>query len=112
MAAHAALARGDSAEALRGFEALIASPAPAAELIWNEAASTGFDRVTLGRLLIARKDPARAIRVLDVLDSALPAVFPLYRKTSLTLRAEAATALKQPALAEAFRARVAALSGR
>jgi hypothetical protein len=112
MAAHVALARGDSTEALRGFEALIASAAPVAELTWNEAASTGFDRVALGRLLIARKDPERAIRVLDVLDSALPAVFPLYLKTSLTLRAEAATALGKPTLAAAFRARVAALSGR
>ena len=112
MAAHAALSRGDSAEALRDFEALIASAAPVAELTWNEAASTGYDRVTLGRLLIARKNPTRAIRVLDVLDSALPAVFPLYLKTSLMLRAEAAAALDQRSVAASFRARVAALSGR
>jgi hypothetical protein len=112
MAAHAALARGDSADALRRFEALVKAAAPVGELTWNEAASFGYDRVLLGRLLLATRDPARAIRVLEVLDSALPAVFPLYLKTSLTLRADAARALGQPALASAFAARVAALSTR
>ena len=112
MAAHAALARGDSADALRRFEALLKAAAPVAELTWNEAASFGYDRVLLGRLLLAKKDPTRAIRVLEVLDSALPAVFPLYLKTSLTLRADAARAMGQSALASAFESRVAALSTR
>ena len=112
MAAHAALARGDSADALRRFETLLPMGAPTADLQWNEAASAGYDRVVLGRLLLARNEPARAIRVLEVLESATPAVFPLYLKTSLTLRAEAARALGQPALASAFEARVAALSAR
>ena len=112
MAAHAALARGDSAAALRRFEALLKAPAPVAELTWNEAASFGYDRVLMGRLLLARKDPARAIRVLETLDSALPAVFPLYLMTSLTLRADAAKALGRPNLASTYQARVAALSMR
>jgi tetratricopeptide (TPR) repeat protein len=112
MAAHAALARGDSADALRRFETLLRMGAPTADLQWNEAASAGYDRVVLGRLLLARNEPARAIRVLEVLESATPAVFPLYLKTSLALRADAARALGQPALASAFQARVAALSMR
>jgi hypothetical protein len=59
-----------------------------------------------------RKEYARAMRVLEVHDSALPAVYPLYLRASLELRLEAATALKQPALAAALRARVAELSDR
>jgi hypothetical protein len=112
MAAHAALAGGDSLQALRRLEALLAHPAPVIELTWNEAASLGFDRLTLGRLLIWRKEYARAIDVLNVHDSALPAVYPLYQRASLTLRVEAAEALNDPALTAALRARVAALSRR
>jgi hypothetical protein len=111
MAGHAALAEGDSLLALQRFERLIAQAAPADELTWNEAASLGFDRLTLGRLLVWHKEYARAISVLNVHDSALPAVYPLYLRASLLLRAEAATALNEPSLAASLRARVAALSG-
>ncbi len=74
MLGHAVLAEGDSLQALRRFEALIAQPAPVEELSWNEVASLGLDRLVLGRLLIWRKDYARAVRVLEVHDSGLPAV--------------------------------------
>jgi hypothetical protein len=111
MAAHATLAEGDSLLALRRFEQLIQMPAPVAQLAWNEAASLGLDRLTLGRLLIWHKEYARAIAVLTVHDSPLPLVYPMYLRASLALRVEAATALKQSSLAATFRARVAALSG-
>ena len=110
MLGHAALAEGDSSQALRRFEALIVQAAPVEELSWNEVASLGFDRLELGRLLMRRKDYARAIRVLEVHDSGLPAVYPLYLRASLTLRLEAANALNQPALAAVLRARIADLS--
>jgi len=111
MAAHLALATGDTAQALAGFEALIARPAAVEDLSWNQAASLGFDRLLLGRLLLG-SDPARASRVLEVLDSPLPAVFPLYRRASLEARIKAAEALRKPDLAATLRARLAALSAR
>ena len=111
MAGHAALAEGDSLLALRLFQQLIQAAAPVEELTWNEAASLGFDRLTLGRLLIWHGDYARAIGVLTVHDSALPAVYPLYLRASLTLRIEAAVALKLTSLASTLRTRVAGLSG-
>ncbi|MEO8480015.1 MAG: serine/threonine-protein kinase [Gemmatimonadota bacterium] len=111
MAAHAALANGDSLLALRQFERLIQAPAPVDQLTWNEAASLGYDRLVLGRLLIWHKEFARAIGVLSVHDSALPAVYPLYLKASLATRIEAATALNQTPLGTALRARMAAMSG-
>jgi tRNA A-37 threonylcarbamoyl transferase component Bud32/tetratricopeptide (TPR) repeat protein len=110
MMGHAALADGDSLGALRRFETLVAQPAPVEELSWNEVASLGFDRLVLGRLLIWRKEYARAMRILEVHDSALPAVFPLYLRASLAMRLEAATALKQPATEASLRARIAELS--
>ena len=111
MAGHAALAEGDSLLALRLFQQLIGTAAPVDQLAWNEAASLGFDRLTLGRLLIWHKEYARALGVLTVHDSALPAVYPLYLTASLTLRIEAAAALKLTSLTTTLRARVAGLSG-
>jgi hypothetical protein len=112
MAAHASLAQGDSARAEAQFERLIAQASPVLELTWNEAASLGFDRLVLGRLLIARKEYDRALGVLDVHESALPAIFPLYQKASLSARIQAAEALGRNALAAALRGRVAALSAK
>jgi serine/threonine protein kinase/tetratricopeptide (TPR) repeat protein len=112
MAAHVALATGDSAGAVLRFEALLTRPAAVEELSWNQGASLGFDRLVLGRLLLARSDPARALGVLEVLDSPVPAVFPLYRRASLAARIEAAEALGRPALVTTLRSRLAALSAR
>ena len=111
MAAHAALAQGDSLLALRLFERLILAAAPVDQLTWNEAASLGVDRLALGRLLIWQKEYARALGVLSIHDSALPAVYPLYLRASLAMRLEAATALNLTSQASALRARVAAMSG-
>ncbi len=108
--AHAALAAGDSTGALARFDALISRPAPVEDLTWDIGAPLGVDRLVLGRLLIQRQDYAKAIGVLDVLDSPLPAVFPLYRRASLTARIQAADALNRAALGDSLRARLATLS--
>jgi len=110
-AAHSLLAAGDTARAVSSFEALMSRPAPVEELEWDLGASLGYDRLVLGRLLIAHKEYAKAIGVLDVLDSPVPAVFPLYRRASLEARLQAAEALGQPNLAASLRARLAVLSG-
>ena len=77
---------------------------------WDEAASLGLERLTLGRLLMARGQFAAARAVLEVLDSAQPAVFPLYAPAALRLRAEAAAALGDAAQAEALRKRAARIA--
>ncbi|MEZ4456385.1 MAG: serine/threonine-protein kinase [Gemmatimonadales bacterium] len=107
-AAHATLAEGDSAGALAQFERALALGAPAADLAWDEVASMGFDRLILGGLLLRRNAAARALAVLEVHDSAVPAIYPLYSGPSLRLRAEAAQALNDPARATALRSRLAA----
>jgi tetratricopeptide (TPR) repeat protein len=111
VAAHAALAGGDTVQALNGFETLVSRPSLVNELAWIQAASLGFDRLTLGRLLISRGEYARALTVLDVLDSAVPAAFPLYLEASLTARIEATESLQQAAQATTLRARLAAVTG-
>ena len=111
MAGHAALAEGDSLQALQRFDRLIAQASPVGEITWIEPASLGFDRITLGRLLISRKAYARALGVLDVLDSAMPAIYPLYLRASLELRVKAAIGLRQDAVVAMLRTRLAALSG-
>jgi serine/threonine-protein kinase len=108
MTAHAALAAADTTDAVRRFELLILAPAPRAELSWHEAAPLGIDRLVLGQLLVQRRQYERALGVLDVLDSGLPAVFPLYRRAALQARLAAAEALGDPRAAE-LRAQVAAI---
>jgi serine/threonine-protein kinase len=113
MAAHAALAARDTTLALQQFERLIRAQPPAAALLpWDEAAALGIDRLAWGELLLARGAPDRAMRVLDVLDSATPILFPLYQPMSLTLRTRAAEAMGNAALARIFRERAATWSGR
>ena len=108
--AHAALAAGDTSGALARLVTLVSRPAPVEDLNWDIGAPLGFDRLVLGRLLIQRQEYAKAIGVLDVLDSPMPAVFPLYRRASLTARIEAADALNRAALGDSLRARLATLS--
>ncbi|MFN0181275.1 MAG: protein kinase domain-containing protein [Gemmatimonadales bacterium] len=113
MAAHLMLAEGDSLLALERFASLVAQAASTDEtLSWDEAGGLGLDRLILGRLLIWHREYARAIRVLEVHDSAAPSVFPLYLKASLSLRADAATALGRTEIAATLLQRVAALSGK
>lgn len=110
MLAHAALAVGDTAQAIDRFGALLhRDPAPPNSLAWDEIAPLGADRVVFGRLLMARGEPARALRVLSVMDSALPVVYAAYLRESLMLRAEAATMLGQREAVRDFQGRLAAL---
>lgn len=105
--AHVALARADTTDATKRFSALLHRPIPYEGVSWDEAPSLGLERLTLGRLLLARRQFAEARAVLEVLDSAQPAVFPLYAPAALRLRAEAAAALGDAAQAAALRARAA-----
>jgi len=107
-----ALARGDSARALREFDALVPAFAPGDSLKYDEVMPLGAERLQLARLLAARGDYQRAIDVANVLDSNWPVIHTLYLAPSLRLRADAADALGETRLASTFRARLDALLGR
>jgi serine/threonine-protein kinase len=91
-AAHAALARRDSAQALQLFAELIPESIPGSELDWDEATPRGADRLRLAELYVARGEFQRGIDIADVFDSAWPVVYTVYLPASLKLRAEAAAA--------------------
>jgi len=107
MLAHLALARGDTTEAIRHFSALVRRPAPSDSVSWEDAASLGLERLTLGRLLMARNQFADALSVLEVFDSGAPAFFPLYLPAAVQLRIKAASALGDAANVAALRSRAA-----
>ncbi|WP_373069123.1 protein kinase domain-containing protein [Gemmatimonas sp.] len=105
--AHAALAAGDTSLAVERFTELIRTHlVKTNKLPWEEAAALGIDRLVLGTVLLARGEPARAIAVLDVLDSAMPVYFPLSQASSLTLRARADDALGASTTATRLRKRL------
>jgi serine/threonine protein kinase/tetratricopeptide (TPR) repeat protein len=110
-AAHAALAAGDTTGALARFRSLIREPIPGGlEFEWDVARPRGLDRLVLARLLLATGDARGALETASVLDSSSPAVFLLYVPAGLRLRIDAATALGDVALANVYRARLAALA--
>ncbi|MDQ6611541.1 MAG: hypothetical protein M3Y64_03835, partial [Gemmatimonadota bacterium] len=104
--AHIAMARHDTTDAIRRLQALLKLPALKDSVSWEEAGSLGLERLTLGRLLMARHEYASARDVLRVLDSAAPANFPLYAPLALQLRIDAATALGDEAEVQALRKRL------
>ncbi|MGK2963591.1 MAG: protein kinase domain-containing protein [Gemmatimonadaceae bacterium] len=105
------LARGDSTRALGMLRSLVTEPVPGGDIAWDVAAPRGFERLTLARLLFARKDFQNAISVANVFDAAWPSVYLLYLPASLELRAEAAAALSEDKLAAQLRSRLSALRG-
>jgi hypothetical protein len=108
--AHARLARGDTSGAREAFRALLRSPfPPGAALTWDPIGGFARERLLLAQLLLAAGQPADARAVADVLDSAAPAVFLLYMRPSLELRAKAADALRDARAAATYRARLTRL---
>ena len=107
--AHVALARADTADAIRRFTSVLHRALPSDAVAWEESASLGLERLKLGQLLLARRRFAEARAVLEVLDSAAPASFPLYTRPALELRAQAAAALGDAAQAATLRQRASRL---
>jgi serine/threonine protein kinase/tetratricopeptide (TPR) repeat protein len=106
-----ALSRGDTALALKTFQDLVAAPVPGGEIVWDIAAPRGLERLTLARLLAARGDYRKAIDIANVFDASWPSIYLLYVPASLQLRADAARALQDNALATRFRSRLASVRG-
>jgi hypothetical protein len=108
MLAQAALARSDSAEALRRLGAL-APTAPRRRLASDWWESLAGERLALAELLLERGQFAEALRVASIFDSPTPVIYLIYLPASLSVRLRAAQALGEAALAERFRARLVAL---
>jgi hypothetical protein len=104
--AHATLAGGDTAGAIRRLRSLAPS-APRALLPWYAWEGLAAERITLARLLLARGDHTGAARVAARVDGSQPVVNLLFLHESLALQAEAARRAGDARRANAFRARLA-----
>jgi Flp pilus assembly protein TadD len=111
VAARAALARGDSAGALKLLQELVPTTGRGA-LIWNPWESLGGERLLLAQLRLAHGEFAEAIRIARNFDAPAPVPYVLYLPASLTLRLRAALALGDERLAQRIRARLLALGRR
>jgi len=109
--AHALLAAGDSAGAIAAFRTVLQAPfAPGSLLTWEPIGGYGIERLTLARLLLAHGDRAESIAVANGLDASAPAMFPLYLRASLEVRAQAKEALGDSRGVASFRARLTQLA--
>jgi serine/threonine-protein kinase len=108
LAAHAALARADTSEALDRLMALrpTARRGPLAGYPWE---SLGPERWTLAELLFARGELEEAAAVAASFDSPAPLSYLLYLPASLSLRLRVAEEHGEAAAAEKYRARLVAL---
>jgi tetratricopeptide (TPR) repeat protein len=108
--ARVTLARGDSTEALRQLRALTPTATSHQDLTWNPWESLGGERLLLARLLLARGQAAGALEVASGFDSPVPVSYLMYLPASLSVRVQAAEQLGDTRLAQAGRARLAALA--
>jgi hypothetical protein len=109
--ARAALARGDSAGALKLLQQLVPTAGRGA-LIWNPWESLGGERLLLAELRLARGEFVEALRLARNFDAPVPVSYVLYLPASLKLRLRAARALGDEQLAQRVRARLVALGRR
>jgi tRNA A-37 threonylcarbamoyl transferase component Bud32 len=108
MLAQVALAVGDTAQAMDRLGRLLQrEPSPANYLAWDEVAPLGVERLLYARLLAARGELARAMRVLSVFDSPLPLAFSFWQRESLELRVRITSQLKDGPQITRLRARLA-----
>jgi hypothetical protein len=111
LAAHLALARGDSATALVRLERL-RPHASGTRIGWDLADPLPFEHFLLAELLIAQGRLEEALRVADTFDHPGPMMYLPLLPASLALRMRAAEGLDRPRLAARYRERLAALGWR
>jgi hypothetical protein len=97
--ARAALARGDTTDALGRLVALAPTSSSDQDLTWNPWESLGAERLLLARTLLARGRAAEALQVAVNFDSPVPVSYLMYVPASLALRIEAAGRLGDTRLA-------------
>jgi hypothetical protein len=107
--ARGALARGDSAGALRILQTLSPNANSHQALTWTPWESLGHERLLLARLLLARRQHWEALYVTSGFDSPVPIAYLMYLPASLQIRAELANRIGMGRLASASRHRLAAL---
>jgi serine/threonine protein kinase len=108
MAAHMALAAGDSSTALTRLAALHPT-APLGDLEWQPWESLAAERLALARLLLARGEYGRADEVAALLQAPQPVFYLTYFPAALAVRTRAAVAMGRRHIAERLAARAAAL---
>jgi tetratricopeptide (TPR) repeat protein len=106
MTAVLAFAHADTTRAMELLTSLVPDAATTGSMAWDEAEPRGFERMLLGRLLLARGQAQRALDVTSMFDSSNPLVYAFYLTQSLELRARAARAVGDHAGAAAFEARL------
>lgn len=106
--AHLALARNDSADALRKLRALDPRGAPN-DIAWGLWEPLAAERLTLARLLLARGEFQEALRVAETFDHPQPVIDLIFLPESLVLRLKAARALHDVKLERLYRERLALL---
>jgi len=105
IAAHAALAAGDSVTARRRFAGLQSRGSRLA-VAYSAPVVLAPERLLLARLNLAAGQPRAAAAAASVLDHPQPASFPAFVAASLQLRADAARLLGHSALERTLRARL------
>lgn len=105
---HAALARGDSLEAIRLVLALKPTARPDS-IPWHKVQPLGMERLLLPQLHLARGEYGQALDVARLLDSPAPVYYLIQFRSSLHVRKAAAERLGDARLASHFERRLAAL---
>jgi len=108
--ARAALARGDSAEAIRQLRVLTPTAPSHQDLTWDPWESLGGERLLLAQMLLAQRQDAAALDVAGGFDSPVPVSYLMYLPASLSVRVQAAEQLGDTRLAQVSRQRLAALA--
>jgi serine/threonine-protein kinase len=108
LAAHVALVRGDTTEAIRRFTPM-PPVAPRDSLAWEFLEPMAADRMTLAQLLLARGRAREALDVLSIFDHPAPVAYFAFVRRSLELRVRAATLLGRSSVAAELRERLRAL---
>ncbi|HSM60035.1 MAG TPA: hypothetical protein VK849_04520, partial [Longimicrobiales bacterium] len=106
--AHAALARGDGAEAIRRYADLTPT-APLWRYYWELHEALAPERIRWARALLQAGDPQGALDVASIFDHPAPITYVAYIAPSLAIRLAAAEALGLEDLSARFRQRLARL---
>jgi hypothetical protein len=107
--AQVTLAQRDTTRAIAMLSALVPAVSPSGIVQWSEVASVPAERLLLAQLLLAKGDAAAALAIANVFDSPSPAIYSLFLRASLDLRAAAAARLGLTQLQSQFQSRIAAL---
>jgi serine/threonine-protein kinase len=106
IAIHVALAGGDTASALARARRLIPPAAEGDQVHYDEAWPMAAERLILARLLLRERRFREALDVATVIDSPAASIHPLYLRSSLGIRLEAAEALRDRVLTTRLRERL------